>query len=302
MSSMRIIHLNRNLLLILSLIVFAGCESEKKPPIAPVQPVINYGDINLNGLSYEIADAVLYSNYFVYGRAVFLKDSTMQIAASDINMDGRELTIADLVYLTRIIYGDAAAIPKVDLLPVRYARRTYGYISVIDNVKIGAALVILSGQETPRLLADEMDMIYNYDGFETRVLVWSYHGEYFTDDFLEVSSQIISIEMATFEGQPVSLSQLTLYDEIFISQNVPNPFNSTTSIYFGLPRSMEADVIITDELGRAVFKLSKIFRAGGTSIVWDGTDYTGQLLPNGIYYCSLIVLENSKTIEMILQR
>jgi len=64
------------------------------------------GDINLNGVAYEIADYVVYTNYFILGLAAFTIDSPAQIVASDINGDGLPLTINDLIYLIRVIEGD----------------------------------------------------------------------------------------------------------------------------------------------------------------------------------------------------
>ena len=46
------------------------------------------GDINLNGVANEVADAVLLGNYFVYGLSVFTINIEGQIAASDVNADG----------------------------------------------------------------------------------------------------------------------------------------------------------------------------------------------------------------------
>lgn len=69
------------------------------------------GDINLNGISWEIGDAVLYSDYFIYGPQAFgyPDDPYYQnrVLASDINDDGTPLTFADLVLLVRLISGDA---------------------------------------------------------------------------------------------------------------------------------------------------------------------------------------------------
>jgi len=67
------------------------------------------GDINGNGIAYEISDAVLFSNYFIYGDSVFSSDPerrAAQIAASDINLDGYVLTVADLNLMIRIIGGE----------------------------------------------------------------------------------------------------------------------------------------------------------------------------------------------------
>jgi hypothetical protein len=62
------------------------------------------GDINLNGLAYEVGDAVRFTNYFIYGQQMAL-DAT-QMANSDCNGDGLRATIADLVYLIMVLTED----------------------------------------------------------------------------------------------------------------------------------------------------------------------------------------------------
>ena len=71
------------------------------------------GDLNLNGVANEVADAVLYTNYFLRGISVFTITVAAQRAASDVNNDGRTLTVGDLVYMLRILTGDAQPIPKL---------------------------------------------------------------------------------------------------------------------------------------------------------------------------------------------
>jgi hypothetical protein len=51
------------------------------------------GDINMNGLAYEIADAVMFSNYFIQGLAAFGDHAEGSTANSDVNEDGKPLTI-----------------------------------------------------------------------------------------------------------------------------------------------------------------------------------------------------------------
>lgn len=70
------------------------------------------GDLNLNGLSYEIADVVTFTNYFYHGLTAFTVNVQQQIAASDVNADGVPLRVSDLEYLYRIIIGDAFPFPK----------------------------------------------------------------------------------------------------------------------------------------------------------------------------------------------
>jgi hypothetical protein len=65
------------------------------------------GDVNLNGIPYEIGDAVLMANYIIYGAIVLDPvQYEVQILAMDINCDGIPATINDLVYLLNIITGD----------------------------------------------------------------------------------------------------------------------------------------------------------------------------------------------------
>ncbi len=65
------------------------------------------GDLNLNGIPFELADAQLFADYFEYGLSVFTIDVEAQIAASDVNMDDIVLTVADYIFLLRIIQGEA---------------------------------------------------------------------------------------------------------------------------------------------------------------------------------------------------
>lgn len=62
------------------------------------------GDINLNGIAYEVGDAVRFTNYFIYGQQMAL-DAT-QMANSDCNGDGLRATIADLVFLIKVLTED----------------------------------------------------------------------------------------------------------------------------------------------------------------------------------------------------
>lgn len=73
------------------------------------EPQTFTGDLNVNGIAYEISDVVLYSAYFIYGMTVFQVNVPAQVAASDVNADGITLSVADLVYMVRIIIGDAEA-------------------------------------------------------------------------------------------------------------------------------------------------------------------------------------------------
>jgi len=79
------------------------------------------GDLNLNGFSYEISDVAKYSDCFICGWDCFFypdsADSARQVANSEINCDGLVLTISDLVYLIRVITGDATPVDSCPPCP-----------------------------------------------------------------------------------------------------------------------------------------------------------------------------------------
>jgi len=170
--------------------------------------VDNRGDINLNGVRFEIADFVLFSNTLLYGFGV-LTDSAASTAASDVNADGNVWTLTDLVYLERIVTGDAGPFPpaSVDTVDatVGLTGGTYS-ADVGTGSEIGAALVYIEGNVTPTLLASNMEMYYVYDGADTRILVFSTSSESFTGSFLDVTGNLVSIEMATIDGDAVNVS------------------------------------------------------------------------------------------------
>jgi hypothetical protein len=80
------------------------------------------GDINLNGLAYEVADAILLANYFVWGPLVFDPITVdAQTRASDVNANRIPLEVSDFVYLTLVIRGEALPKAEEDSLPVTIA-------------------------------------------------------------------------------------------------------------------------------------------------------------------------------------
>jgi len=249
------------------------------------------GDINLNGLPNEIADAVLFSNYFVYGMGVFTVNAAGQIAATDVNQDGLTLSVADLVYQIRVIVGDALPYAKVASAVALNYYNNNGTLAV--NTEMGAAFVVAQGNVVPELQAEQMELLYNFDGENTRILVWSQAGYSFSGEFLTVPSDIISIEMATREGAPAKLNEVPA--TFGLAQNYPNPFNPTTSITFSLPTASEYTLTIYNVTGQVVATFAGNGNIGDNTVVWDANDQA-----SGIYFYRLNSETFSATKKMVL--
>jgi hypothetical protein len=112
-----------------------------------------YGDLNLNGIASEIADCRLLSNALLNGVNVLPRLGRAEaVYSSDANRDGRCMTIADLVYLQRIIIGDALPKPRLhpffDSAVVAFQR---GLLTVSSSTDVGALLAVFDGKETSRV-------------------------------------------------------------------------------------------------------------------------------------------------------
>jgi hypothetical protein len=251
------------------------------------------GDINLNEIANEIADAVLFSRYFVYGLSVFTVNLQGQIAATDVNADGLALSVADLVYQIRIIVGDVNPFPKLARIDASYTLDR-GVLSV--DAEMGAAYVVIEGSVEPTLLAENMTMKYSYDGEmnATRVLVFSMEkNQTFEGSFLNADGNVLSIEMATYEGAPVAAQLIP--SNFALNQNYPNPFNPTTTISASLPVKSDYVLTIHNVTGQKVAEFTGTQEAGTLEIVWDAANYA-----SGIYFYKLTAGSFTETKRMVL--
>jgi hypothetical protein len=250
------------------------------------------GDINLNGTGNEIADAVLFSNYFVYGLSVFNVNVAGQIAATDVNADGLTLSVADLVYIIRVIVGDA--LPYAKLGTVSANLIDYNGTLSIDQ-EMGAAFIRARGNVTPTLLADNMDMNYAYDAAnnETRILISS-QTESFSGEFLAVEN-VISTEFATYYGAQVVTSNMPA--TFALNQNYPNPFNPTTNVTFYVPVSSDYSLTIYNVAGQKVTEMSGTAQVGENTVLWNAD---GQA--SGVYFYQLKTDNFTDTKKMVLMK
>jgi len=88
-----------------------------------------------------------------------------------------------------------------------------------------------------------------------------------------------------------------------LSQNTPNPFNPSTTINYSVPEG--ASVIVSlkvyDIRGRLVRTLADGSREPGThTVLWDGTDESGQQASSGIYIYRLRAGDFVQTRKMVL--
>lgn len=271
------------------------------------------GDINLNGIPNEIADAVIFTNYFIVGHSAFGEHVDGSTAASDINADGTALTIADLVYLIRIIIGDALPYPKpaTDAVFGVETRQTGDefVIEMTPSTPAGAALFVLhvDGEAGEPIVHNNMDVISNYDNGELRVLVYNIGREVISSGDLLIipingSAELVSVDAADYNGAMMEGAIRNLPSSFRVHQNYPNPFNPETTISFDLSVATDWHIEIYNVAGQKVNGFAGFAEAGAQNVMWDGTDTNGSSVASGIYFYRVTAGANSATMKMVLMK
>ncbi len=252
------------------------------------------GDINLNGVMNEIADAVVFTNYFIHGMDAFTINKEGQKAATDVNNDGIVLSVADLVYLIRVIVGDVLPIEKLNPNMVA-ANIVQGGQLVSVDVELGAALFVLEGNVEVNLAQGASHMMIKSDvvNGNTRALVYSFdQGATFSGNVLNTDGKVISVEAADYNGTAL---KTVVLPSSFSVRNFPNPFNPATTISMALPVATNWNLTIYNVAGQKVAEFSGFAEAGINNVVWDAASSA-----SGIYFYKVTTDNGSMTKKMVL--
>jgi hypothetical protein len=148
-----------------------------------VDPIEVIGDINLNGITYEYADALLFAQYFVQGPSVFTVNEPAQTAASDINQDGIPLMIDDFQYMARMIYdhhlptpgsnfsGTITTLPEMDDIRVIADLEKPGGAMFLTFLVPDSGVVVTIGHDVA------WDSRYSFIGDTLKIIVFDLAGE-----------------------------------------------------------------------------------------------------------------------------
>ena len=101
-------------------------------------------------------------------------------------------------------------------------------------------------------------------------------------------------------------SELSLPGVYSLEQAYPNPFNPSTTINYTLEENSEVSIIVYDLMGREVRTLVNEFQLsnGGSthSVVWNGTDNSGQMASSGIYIYRMVSNDFTKSHRITLMK
>ena len=280
---------------------------------------VNIGDINLNGIPFDIGDAIYFTNYFM--NPFGFPFNPLQYANSDVNRDNIAASIADFVALINVItegglYPPKRAADEHLYASVNYSQTNDGVQFNYDaDFEVGGLLLTVKNGSFDKSdlinLTDNMTVDFYQDEQSTRILIYSLdgftmpRGEYTFAQLSNVSGiEIISAELASSYGQMTEVNQtfknVEIPDNFELFQNYPNPFNPETQIGFALPQNSKVELVIYNILGEKVKVLiDNEMTAGTHSVVWNGRNENGTEVSSGMYLYRLITMSNQTTKKMI---
>ena len=91
--------------------------------------------------------------------------------------------------------------------------------------------------------------------------------------------------------------------EVALSHNYPNPFNSSTTIPYSLPKNEYVQIHIFDALGRGVRTLvNSVQIEGNHQVSWNGLDNTGSPVASGVYFYQMTAEGFTETRKLLILR
>ncbi|MEE8577524.1 MAG: hypothetical protein V3T31_09740, partial [candidate division Zixibacteria bacterium] len=137
------------------------------------------GDIDLDGDAYTTKDLLMFGAYFLIGPAAFSGHLAESSEASDINLDGRRLTVSDLMLGIFVAAGmhDPHDPPPVESPNIAYFAQDMvnGTINLSTDDSLGAVWLEFKGKAIPADRPDLITIQYEFDGVMTRVLMYEYN-------------------------------------------------------------------------------------------------------------------------------
>ncbi|MCK5832192.1 hypothetical protein KAH81_00820 [bacterium] len=109
------------------------------------------------------------------------------------------------------------------------------------------------------------------------------------------------VESIEFLGTAKVVTKGVLPTEFTLGQNVPNPFNATSTVPFSVPVDSRVSIKIYDINGHTISTLVESYvEVGSHRVVWDGLDDLGRSVPCGIYLCRMEAGSFAETRRMLL--
>lgn len=171
---------------------------------------------------------------------------------------------------------------------------------------------------------DSITVCFAYDeaavpGDESDLVILHFDTTLVPDDWVDITSSLDTLENVIC-GRTATLSPFILAvpnpdtgvdddvpaapETFALHQNIPNPFNPSTTIRYDVPAGgAEVRVAVYDVAGRLVAVLVDGYQpAGRREVAWNGRGSTGAPVAAGVYFCRMTAGEWAESRKMVLLR
>jgi sugar lactone lactonase YvrE len=248
-----------------------------------------------------------------YGNVSVLKAGTLRLSSGEYFMN--MLTLVDQTVLEVDVGGGEVVVNVVGLLAfgkksqvvitpggendtdqVTFNRYDGGEVKILSNAKVLGSIV--SPGATVSLMANSRfkgSIIANVINVNKGVVALA-HGS-------STALPKLSPDFEDDDGAEEELEITALPTAYALDQNYPNPFNPETKISYRLKDAGDVRLTIFNLRGQEVRTLvSSSMIAGNHSVVWNGRNDAGQVVPSGIYLYRLQVSGFVETRKLTLVR
>lgn len=270
------------------------------------------------------ANPVLYHNIYIPGSKTGLFATNDYLFIANPERGFYIVNISDTINYPIVSIYDTPAWPAGV-----YINGSYAYISDFTSLQIvdisdptnptfaGSYDEYGTGYFERPIIKDTFAYLVEYNGLlilnisipESPTYVCSYQLE--NTERLDVSENLIFIGTSNWFSPNLMIFRFTMVgvdnepsplpEEFMLSQNHPNPFNTSTEIKYTLPFAEYITLEIYDILGRKTATLFNEYQtAGYKSLIWNGRNTMGDVVSSGIYFYRLTTGEISFTKRMML--
>ena len=252
--------------------------------------VIDYGTQSVAGgqaSSYEhTVDVGNATSHTICGLAdgtyyVAVRSKNFADMLSAFSQEDTAVVVPTAIFITA--FSAEAVVSGVELTWEIWTDETLGGYKVHRSRKQGGDVIVLNGG---RPIDPSLSTWFDH-GVEP-VTTYLYTLVVIGEDGVEHRS---SVEQVTTHALSMSLEQ-----------NVPNPFNPSTSISFVVPKSSRVVLAVYDVTGALVRRLidEAVAPSGRRAVHWDGTNNRGEPVSSGTYFYRLTVGKRSVSRKMLL--
>ena len=304
---------------------YEGCCMGETCPIGCIKAnVSGIGDVNLNGIPFEISDVTFFVNVIL---DFFQIDSDTTTPPrgwtmtqwghsrenSDLNQNGNGWELSDFILLVNIVNGYNTLLGGKDAGGIVRIWTEGADVNLAASSDIGAILLTVEYDGEIRdiklgKVAREMTLSWNKAGNELKVLIWSEGGRAIKGSegkLLEIIGDARYRIKKVVAADPLGNSlSAELGERTFALRDVvPNPFKSKVEISYVLSNKAFVKLGIYDVSGRLIRMLAdKRQEAGEYTVIWDGRDERGHRVGNGVYFVRLKVGKDTRSRRILLLR